>query len=62
MEKAREKDCKVIIWLTGQKKKHDKIELSFIKKNNFTLYSNVKNWEAYPGKFVSDHSIWIKEL
>jgi len=60
IEKAIKDDCKKIIWLTGQKYKHDKLESKILKQNNFTKLKKVFEWEYYPNKFVSDHWLWEK--
>lgn len=55
------KDCEAIIWLTGEKSTHDQIEQEFLKKNKFKKYTSVENWECAPGRFVNDHSLYIKK-
>jgi len=55
------KDCKAVIWVTGGKSRHDKLELEIIKNNGFLKKENVLKWECYPGKFVDDHWIYAKE-
>ncbi len=62
MEKSRKAGCKKMLWLTGQKHKHDKIEMDLLLQNNFTKVKNVKRWEAHPNHFVSDHWLWEKQL
>lgn len=62
IEKSKRDNCEKIIWLTGQKQKHDKIETNLLLKNNFTKTKNIKNWEAYPDHFVDDHWLWEKQL
>lgn len=62
VDKAREDKVKFAIWLTGGKGKHDKKELEVLKREGFKKKELVKNWEAYPGFFVSDHSLWIKNI
>lgn len=59
---VKERGCRALMWVTGGKSKHDKLELEIIKNNSFVKGKNVVNWECYPGKFVSDHWIYIKEL
>jgi hypothetical protein len=59
---ARKNDCEGIIWLTGEKGNHDKIEQGFIKTNSFKVFKKVENWECAPGYFVNDHSLWLKKL
>jgi len=53
---------KVVIWLTGEKMKHDKIEKKLLIKNNFEEFKKVTSWECFPGVFVHDHALWIKKL
>jgi len=62
VEKARLDGCKKIIWLTGEKSKHDKIELAILTKNRFFKGKPVQNWECYPGKFVDDHVVYERAL
>jgi N-acetylglutamate synthase-like GNAT family acetyltransferase len=62
IEKSKRDKCKAIIWVTGSKSKHDKIEMSILRNNGFVKKENAKRWEAYPGHFVGDHHIWIKKL
>ncbi|VVB61064.1 Acetyltransferase (GNAT) family protein [uncultured archaeon] len=62
IEKSKNDGCKAIIWLTGSKSKHDKIEANILRSNKFTRKKNIKHWEAYPNYFVDDHYIWIKDL
>jgi len=52
----------MVIWLTGSKNKHDKIEAKLLLGNAFKKKETVKHWEAYPNYFVDDHYIWIKEI
>lgn len=62
LETAREHGVKAVLWLTGEKAKHDRVEQRFLKANGFELEQNIKKWECAPGIFLSDHSIWIKRL
>jgi len=62
VEIASERDCKGILWLTGEKSKHDQIEQRFLKSNGFELKQHVEKWECSPGYFIRDHNIWIKKL
>lgn len=62
VEKSKKDNCKMVIWLTGSKSKHDKIESKILLSNGFTKKQNVKHWEAYPNYFVDNHYIWIKEI
>ncbi len=62
IEKSKNDGCKTVVWLTGSKSAHDRIESKFLEKNGFTKHENVKRWEAYPGLFVDDHFIWTKEI
>jgi len=55
------KDCEGIIWLTGEKSRHYQIEQEFLKKNKFKKHIDVKDWECAPGRFISDHSLYIKK-
>lgn len=57
VEIAKKKNKKSIIWLTGDKSKHDKIERDLIQGNGFMRKNRIEKWEAYPNYFVSDH--WI---
>ncbi len=59
---AEKNNCEAIIWLTGEKGSHDKIEQDFLKANGFKISKRVENWECSPGYFVHDHSLWLKEL
>lgn len=61
IKKSKKDGCKMVIWLTGSKSKHDKIESKILLNNNFRKKENVKHWEVYPNYFVDDHHIWIKE-
>ena len=61
-EKTKKDGCKAVIWLTGSKSKHDKLESKILLNNGFKKKENVKHWEAYPNYFVNDHYIWIKSL
>jgi len=60
--KAKKNKIRKIVWLTGQKKKHDKIERELLLKNDFRKIKHVENWEAYPNYFVSDHWLWEKSI
>jgi N-acetylglutamate synthase-like GNAT family acetyltransferase len=62
LEVAREHNVKAVLWLTGERAKHDKIEQRFISSNGFELKQRVKKWECAPNHFLSDHNIWIKPL
>lgn len=62
INEAKKNKCKKIIWLTGRKKKHDKIEIGLLSQNGFIKNKNIKRWEAYPNCFVSDHWIWEKQI
>jgi N-acetylglutamate synthase-like GNAT family acetyltransferase len=62
LESAQQRSVKSILWLTGEKSKHDRIEQKFLKSNNFVKKERVENWEYAPGYFISDHSIWELEL
>jgi len=62
LEAARERNAKSILWLTGEKSKHDKIEQGFLKSSGFKLKQHVKKWEYAPGYFISDHNIWELKL
>ena len=62
LDKAKQDDCKSIIWLTGSKHKHDEIESEILRDNNFIKKENVKNWEAYPNYYVNNHYIWTKQI
>lgn len=61
-EKSKNKGCKAIIWLTGYKGKHDKLETVVLQNNGFHKKENVKHWEYCPNKFTDDHFIWVKEI
>jgi len=60
VERSRKDGCKKVIWITGLKHKHDKIESVILLNNNFVRKDNIENWEAHPGHFVDDHYIWVK--
>jgi hypothetical protein len=62
LKSAKKNDCEGIVWLTGIKLNHDKIEKAFLKSNGFEKYKDVKNWECSPNYFIDDHSLWIKNL
>jgi len=62
IEKSKNDGCKMIIWLTGFKSKHDKIETNILLNNGFAKKENVKYWEAYPNFFVDDHYLWTKKI
>ena len=62
LEAAREHNVKAILWLTGEKSKHDKIEQRFLKSNGFKFKQHVEKWECAPGYFISDHNIWELKL
>lgn len=59
---AKSKNCKAIVWVTGEKMKHDIYEKQLIEKFGFIKKEIVEKWESHPNHFVSDHSIWVKEL
>jgi len=59
---AKANNYEAVIWLTGEKSNHDKIEQSFLKSNGFKISKRVENWECAPGYFVHDHSLWLKKL
>ncbi len=60
--KSKKDGCKMLVWLTGSKSKHDKTESGILLDNHFTKKQNVKHWEAYHNYFVDDHYIWTKEI
>ena len=62
LEKAKKDECKSLIWLTGSKSKHDKVESNILLNNNFSKKENIKHWEAYPNFFIDDHYIWLKQI
>lgn len=62
MEAARKRGAKAVLWLTGEKANHDRIEQRFLKKSGFKLDQRVERWECSPGYFIGDHNIWIKRL
>jgi UDP:flavonoid glycosyltransferase YjiC (YdhE family) len=62
LEAAQEHNVKAILWLTGEKSKHDQIEQRFLKLNGFILEKHVDRWECAPGYFIDDHNIWIKKI
>jgi len=62
LEAAREHNVKAILWLTGEKAKHDRIEQRFLESNDFVLKQHIEKWECAPGYFIGDHNIWIKKL
>jgi len=55
------KGCEGIIWITGEKSKHDQIEQEFLKKNKFKKYKHVTYWEITPDNFVNDHNLYLKK-
>lgn len=60
--RVKKDNCQKILWLTGEHLKDDKIEIEFLVKNGFEKGENVKQWEAYPGLFLDDHSVWEKTI
>lgn len=56
------KNCKAIVWVTGEKMKHDIFEKRLIQEFGFAKKERIEKWESHPNRFVSDHAIWIKEL
>ena len=62
LKSAKENKCRAVIWLTGEKAKHDKIEQEFLKSNGFEKYKEVESWECAPGRFIHDHSLWLKKI
>ena len=59
---AKENSCEAIVWLTGEKGSHDKIEQDFLKANGFKISKKVESWECAPDYFVHDHSLWFKKI
>jgi len=59
---AKENNCEAIVWLTGEKSNHDKVEQGFLKANSFKIFKQVENWECAPEYFVHDHSLWLKKI
>lgn len=59
---AKENSCEAIVWLTGEKGSHDKIEQDFLKANGFKISKKVESWECAPEYFVHDHSLWLKKI
>ncbi len=53
---------KGVVWVTGGKSKHDKVELRILKKECFKRLKRIARWEACPNHFVNDHWIWFKKL
>jgi len=62
LKAGKENGCEGIVWLTGVKSNHDKIERKFLESNGFEKYKDVENWECAPGHFVNDHSLWLKKI
>jgi N-acetylglutamate synthase-like GNAT family acetyltransferase len=62
LEAAQKRSVKAVLWLTGEKARHDQIEQNFLKSNGFELKQRVKKWECSPDYFISDHNIWIKKI
>jgi N-acetylglutamate synthase-like GNAT family acetyltransferase len=62
IEKAKKDGCEKVIWLTGQKHKHDKIETNILIKNKFIKLKQISKWEAFPDHYVSDHWLYKKVL
>ena len=58
----RNKGKKGIIWITGGKSKHDKIELKLIRRLGFKRLKKINKWEVCPGYFISDHHLWFKKF
>jgi len=56
------KEKKGVVWVTGGKSKHDKVELRLLKKEGFKRLKRIARWEAYPNYFVNNHWIWFKRL
>lgn len=54
--------CKAIIWVTGEKIKHDIYEKHLIEKLGFAKREKIEKWESHPNHFVSGHSLWVKNL
>ncbi|UCD04296.1 MAG: hypothetical protein JSW73_01505 [Candidatus Woesearchaeota archaeon] len=53
--------CEGIIWLTGERSNHDKIEYEFVKNNGFKRYKHITYWECAPDRFVNDHTLYTKK-
>lgn len=62
IEFAKSKKCRAIIWVTGEKMKHDIYEKQLIEKFGFIKKQIIEKWESHPNRFVSDHAVWIKNL
>ena len=62
LEAAKENNCEAIVWLTGDKGNHDKIEQGFLGANGFKIFKKVENWECAPEYFIHDHSLWLREF
>lgn len=59
---AKSKNCKAIVWVAGERMKHDVFERNLIEKHGFIKKERIKKWESHPNRFVSDHFIWVKFL
>ncbi|MFZ3077075.1 MAG: hypothetical protein WA139_01340 [Candidatus Aenigmatarchaeota archaeon] len=59
---GRSRNCKAIVWVTGEKMKHDIYEKRLIERFGFIKKEMIEKWESHPNHYVSDHAIWIKEL
>jgi hypothetical protein len=62
LDSAKENNCKGIVWLTGEKSNHDKIEREFLQSYGFIKFEDVKNWECAPNYFVDDHALWLMKM
>ena len=62
LKSAELNKCEAIVWLTGEGGNHDKTERKFLEKNDFKLFKKVESWECFPGHFIQDHSLWLKEI
>lgn len=62
IEFAKSKKCRAIIWVTGEKMKHDIYEKRLTERFGFKKKEMIEKWESHPNRFVSDHNIWVKKL
>ncbi|MBM3304077.1 MAG: GNAT family N-acetyltransferase [Candidatus Aenigmarchaeota archaeon] len=62
VQPAEARGRSAVVWVTGEKGKHDRTEKMLLLANGFKKRENVKHWEAFPGFFVDDHWIWVKGI
>ncbi len=62
LKKSVKDGIKAVVWLTGNKRPHDKVEQALLIKNGFIRGEKVEKWESSPGHFVTDHALWTKKI